>query len=101
MLNNCSPILAVQKARRNVNKKCKATVISQDDIVGDTIEVTQEEVIQEAVSAVIVKKAKKVSKAGKAVIIERVKALRSRGRTPKRLVRDIRATIRVRPDNTK
>ena len=76
-------------------------MILQDDIGGDTIEVVQEEVIQEAVLVVIIKKVKKVLKAGKVVIIERVKALRSRGRTPKRLVRDIRATIRVRPDNTK
>jgi len=67
-------VSVVQKARRVVNKKRKATAISQDDVVGETIEVVEEEVVQEAAPAVVAKKAKKVSKAGRAVIAERVKA---------------------------
>jgi hypothetical protein len=55
-------------------------------------------VVQDAVPAVV---PKKVSKAGKKVISERIKALRARGGVPRRPVRELKATARARPDNTK
>ena len=100
LLNNRGPVSVVQKAGRVVNKKRKATAISQDDVVGETIEVVEEEVVQEAAPAVVAKKAKKVSKAGRAVIAERVKALRARGGALKSPTRSAKPTPRARANNT-